>query len=406
MDSLVSQPGEPLLTFSKPEGATVQVSQQRFFLNPAESTPGKELWTIPVCFKTGSAPQCDVLNSATQQLAIPSKSVFFADADGKGYYRTAYPKGVYHEMIPHVESDLTPEERVSLLGDQWALTRSGKSTVSDYLDLVESVRKDESPAVVSSVSGSLASIYSRVAATPEERTKLAAWVTKQFSPALEAIGEPQASDSPSRRELRAELLTLVGGLGRDGKAIAEAKSITERSLADPTSVDATLSEAALPVAARNGDAALFDKLQKLSVDAANPQIRENALHGLALFRDPALETRALDYAVSGKVRNQDAAGFIAAELRSTDTRELAWKYIQDNWSKVSAQFTTFSGSYVVGSAGAFCSQDKLTEVDGFFATHKVAASERTLARAKDQIGDCIALRAAQGPSLQTWLGTK
>ena len=49
-------------------------------------------------------------------------------------------------------------------------------------------------------------------------------------------------------------------------AIAEAKSITARSLADPSSVDPTVAIAALNVAARNGDEALFNLLPEIAPD--------------------------------------------------------------------------------------------------------------------------------------------
>ena len=404
MDSFVSQAGEPILNFAALQGSGVQVSQQRFFLNPGNASGSAQAWTVPVCFKADTAGEhCELLSNASQSLSVPSSPVFFANAEGKGYYRTSYPEETYRKLLPHVAGGLTPEERISLLGDQWALTRAGKSTVATYLDLVRELKSDQSSAVIASLSASLNTIDARIAATPEERAALAAWVRTQFAPALRAVGDPSPSDSPTKRELRAQLLSLVGGLGHDPEAIAQAKAVTTRSLADPDNADATLFIAALNIAARNGDATLFDQLQKASVDAPNPQQRASALHALELIPDPALETRALDYAVSGQVRNQDSAAFLSVELRGLSTRELAWQYIQNNWSKVAAQLTTFSGSYIVGATGAFCSADKLAEVNSFFATHKVAASERTLARAKDQINDCIALRAAQEPSLKSWL---
>ncbi len=39
----------------------------------------------------------------------------------------------------------------------------------------------------------------------------------------------------------------------------------------------------------------------------------------------------------------------------------------------------------------------------FFGTHKVEASERTLAKAVDSINDCIQLRSTQQPDLHKWL---
>jgi aminopeptidase N len=403
MDSLVSQPGEPILTFEPVKGPTVSVTQQRFFLNAKDKSETAETWTIPVCFKASSKDKCEILSATRQDLPVPATSLFFANAEGKGYYRTSYPEDVYGKLVSHVATDLTPEERISLLGDTWALMRAGKTTIGSYLDLVAALSHDTSTQVIVSVRANLNTIDAQVAGTAEEREQLSAWVRFYFSSEYKKLGTPQASDTPSRRELRAELLALVAGLGKDPDAIAEAKAINARSVADPGSVESTLANEALAVAARNGDEALFNQLQKESVDAPNPQLRSSGLRALVLFRDPALEKRALDYAVSGQVRNQDAAGFIASELRSRDTRDLAWQYIQDNWDKVTAQLTEFGGAYIVGATGAFCSADRIGEVTDFFAAHKVAASARTLSRAKDQIDDCIDLRAAQQANLKIWL---
>ena len=404
MESLVAQPGEALLAFSsEKKGKSVSVAQRRFFLDPDAKADTAEKWTLPVCMKTPKAQDCAVLTDTSQDLATPKAPFFFANAAGKGYYRTSYTPEMYRALLPHVENGLDAPERISLLGDEWALTRAGKSEIATYLDLVHALRSDANPSVIAAIAADLSSVYGRIAANEDERAALSKWVSGQFAPALKAVGEPAQGDTPGRRELRADLLTLVGGVGQDPEAIALARAVTERSLANPDEADPTLFTAALAIAARNGDEDLFNRIQEASESAPNPQQRASALHALALFRDAALEKRALDYIVSGKVRNQDSAALIAVELNSVYTRDLAWKYIQENWEKVSAQFTTFSGAYVVGGMGNFCSADQLNDVTSFFASHKVAASERTLARAKDAINACVSLRAAQEPNLKSWL---
>ncbi len=84
--------------------------------------------------------------------------------------------------------------------------------------------------------------------------------------------------------------------------------------------------------------------------------------------------RALDYAVSGKVRNQDAAFQLARPLQSDQTRDQTWQYIQNNWDKVQAQLTTNTGGRLVGATGSFCSEASRDDVQKFFSSHKVAAS--------------------------------
>ena len=66
MESLVAQPGEPLLTFGAPAGGKVPVGQMRFFLSPGIQPDPAQKWTLPVCFKNGSGAQdCQLLTPET-----------------------------------------------------------------------------------------------------------------------------------------------------------------------------------------------------------------------------------------------------------------------------------------------------------------------------------------------------
>jgi hypothetical protein len=91
----------------------------------------------------------------------------------------------------------------------------------------------------------------------------------------------------------------------------------------------------------HGDAALFDQLQGVSQTAGDPQLRNQALQALARFRDPALVIRTLDYAMSSKVRNQDAVRLVRIEMSDRGTRDLAWQWVQQNWSRVQGLITTW-----------------------------------------------------------------
>ena len=89
------------------------------------------------------------------------------------------------------------------------------------------------------------------------------------------------------------------------------------------------------------------RLQKVYETSTNPEFQEGALRLLAEFEDPALIQRSLDYAVSGKVRNQDAAIQLAIALQIDASRDQAWKFIEDNWDKVHALLTTEMGEVLV-----------------------------------------------------------
>lgn len=406
MESFVTQPGEPVITFQAPQGDMVAAAQERFFLSPSVKPETAQTWSIPVCFKAGQHDeQCDVLSSAKQTLRAPASPVFFPDAEGKGYYRFALPDDVYNKVLASIESALTPEERIALIGDEWAGVRSNRDTVGDFLNLTAAVKDDNSEAVLGTALASVGTIKERIAATHDERHALDSWIIRNFKPAYERLGPPSASDSPAKKELRA---TLFGALGeaKDPDIIGQAKQIAQQYFANPSSVDATLAQPAAAIAASNGDTAFFDQLQKTFETSKNPELQEGALRLLATFQNPELAHRALEFAVSGKVRNQDSVIQLLIALRHPDTRQMAWQFIQQNWPQVQAQITTMMGSYLVSGAGSFCSAEKRDEVERFFTVHKIPASERALARTKDEINDCIELRSDQEPKLQQWIQTQ
>ena len=404
MDSFIAQPGVPLLTFGTPGNGKVSVAQQRFFLSPSIQPDPAQKWTIPVCFKTGASGQsCEILTPSGTSLNLPAADLFFANAGGKGYYRSAYPAALYASLVAHVETGLTPTERISLIGDEWAQLRANKASAGDYLDLVAAVKADPNAAVLSSALSGVDAIYTRVASTPADKAALSAWIRRIFAPEYQKLGPPSAGDSADTRELRARLLHVLGYYGKDPAALAQAHEIAEKFISDQASVDPTLGKTALDVAAFNGDATLYDQLLKIYETSTNPEFQMGALNLLATFQNPALAQRSLEYALSGKVRNQDAAIQLTIALSMPGTRDLAWKFIQDNWGTVQTKLTPEMGQMLVGSTGSFCSESARDQVSRFFAEHKVGVATVALKHAVERINGCIELRNLQEPQLKKWI---
>jgi len=402
MSSFVAEPGVPLLKFTAVHKGSTDVTQQRFYLSPEAQASASQTWTVPVCFKTSATPKCDLLTSLQQKLAVPSATIFYANANDKGYYRTQYDAADYNKILSGVETQLTPPERIGFAGNEWALMRSGSGSIGDYMNLASALRNDPNADVIEDVASAIGTVDARIA-TPADRKLLAAWVRQQFGPAYDKVKNVTASDPVEQRQLRATLFGVLGGIGRDPQIIAQAKELTEKYIADPTSVEPSLVRPAISIATENGDSHLFDQLQQISKTSNNPRVQTTALFALANFRNPELVKRALDYAASGQVRNQDSVFLFVSSLRSRDTRPVAWDYIRGNWPKVNAQLTTMMGAYLVGATGSFCSADRSQEVQTFFTAHPVMAAQRAVKRATDAIHDCTVLRTAQQSKLSEWL---
>jgi aminopeptidase N len=428
MQSFIDLPGVPLLTFSEKEATGYPLYSSRFYLSPNASpcsgtqtnsvcvtNSGRQLvpgsWTIPVCLKTAANPICRTLNPGDPTLPVPMDiriPVFYANAGARGYYRTSYTPAQYTAIAAAAETTFTPPERIGLLGDRWALVNSEDVKVGDFLALVLSIKQDPNAAVIDTALSKVGSIENRIA-SDEDRDRLDAILRREFEPVYTALGSPQKHESFDRQQLRAVLFEALGA-AKDPTVLAQANQISNRLFDLHTkpdkSLDPTLADIAVAVAAPTGDSEFYDKTFALSKYARDPGLQSDGLHLITRFRSPALVTRTLDYAVSGDVRNQDSWILLAALLEQRETQQQAWDYIRDHWSQVQAQFTTNSGNRVVAATGSFCTQKQREEVATFFKDHPVEASERTLVKSLDSIDACIQLRATQEPNLHQWLATQ
>jgi aminopeptidase N/puromycin-sensitive aminopeptidase len=393
MESYVSQQGEPLLRFTAASSGKYDVTQSRFYLTPPATLPS-QTWTVPVCVRGGS---CQVVTSSGS-VTVPSPGAL-ANADARGFYRSDYDSSTLAKVLSSVTA-LNAPERIGLVGDRYALMRSGQGTIGAYLDLVSALKADPNPQVLQESLHGAATIEARVA-TDAQREQMKSWIRQQFEPVF--LGLPDAKKETSQaQERRAELFQLLGNAD-DATVVTAAKQMADHYFAGDRSAEPGLVQNAVRVAAEHGDSAFYDEVLKFAEMSTNPTEQTRALFTLSAFTAPALVTRTMDYATSGKVRNQDSWVLMTALLEQRDTRVPTWSYIKNNWEKVHAQFTTSSGNRVVSATGSFCSDRDRADVQQFFATHPVDASERALRDALGNIDSCVKFSAQQQPGLQQWL---
>jgi aminopeptidase N/puromycin-sensitive aminopeptidase len=420
MRSFVEKPGVPLLTFedrtlfdgrtllgARPKTGSYPVTQARFLLDGTAGEPEPNSgWVIPVCLKDGS---CEIVpggSTAITPAKLNGQSFFYANANDKGYYRTAYAPAELKAIEANAETVLNVPERIGLLGDRWALVRAGQGTVGEFLELVLALKQDASPTVMDLALGKVDTIEEKIA-TADDRTRMDAVVRRELAPVYLSMcgaalcGAPK-HESPDHARLRAMLFEELGRAG-DPAVMAEAHLETNRLFAGQKPADPMIADSAVALATARGDAALYDGLMKVLRVANDPDLKEAALNALTRFQDPPLVERTLAYAVSDAVRNQDSWALIAQLLERRATQNQAWEFVEQHWTGIERKSTPGSGAHIVEAAGSFCSAEKHDQVAGFFREHPVVESRRTLAKALDSIDECVALRASQEPRLRLWL---
>ena len=413
MKTFVDQAGAPVISVASKctaKGETeVTLAQQRFYYDRKRmEAGGPELWNVPVCLRpagTGQPARCELLTHPEQTFTLPGCAPWvFANAGSQGYYRSAYSPEAVGQMAAAAEKELTPAERITLLGDEWAQVRVGNHDVGELLKLAEGLKDDRERAVVEIVAVRLRDISDDLT-SDADREAYQAWVRSLLRPVAAELGwNPAPNESEERRSMRGYVLYTLGYAGDDPQVFEQARALVERHLKQSADADPTLLETAVRLAAIHGDAALFDQYLEQARKLQAPEERWLYQEALNRFRDPALIQRTLEYTISPEVRIQDTGRMLAAMFENPAARPIAWQFVKTRWNDVQAKMgLSLGGIRVIRAAGGFCDAAARDDVKRFAADHNIPAESRSLRTSLERINNCIDMKSAQQERLAAWL---
>ncbi len=423
MASFTQQSGAPLITVksecgggvvtggflkkkkSKPT-TEVTLTQQRYFSDASKLDSGSpEIWQVPVHLRPEGAKDGTyfLLQGQKQTFELPGCSQWvYANAGGRGYYRSDYDATTLGKMSAELETSFSPEERIHFLGDEWAMVRVGRLNIGDYLDTLEKMKGERTRALVGVMSGRFGDMHDIIAA-PADKPALQKWIRDLLGPVAAELGDsPVAGESDDRRGLRADLFGTLAYFGRDPQMLAKARSLVAQYMRDPHSVEAALAGNALSVAALEGNAELYDKYLEHLKTAKTPEEYYNYFGALGQFPSVELAKRTIEFALSPEVKNQDLY-LIGEVIGNNETQAAAWELFKTNYQAIADKAGASLSGGLVEYAGFFCDEKLRDDSQNFFSALNIAGTERTLQNAKDSVNACIALRSAQQANLSSYL---
>jgi aminopeptidase N len=406
MRTYVENPGVPVISMAAGcVNNEATLTQRRFYFDPPQKS-ASELWSIPVCTREAGATSatCDLLAQQTAKVKVNAcTNKLDENAGAQGYYRSAYAPDQITALAPVMEKALTPAERLSVLANEWALARAGDHQIRGYLDLAEGLQTDRTHGVWDDLSGSLRFLDDNVV-SDADRSAYESWVRKFATPVMEQVGwSAKPGDSFDTQKVRADAFLILGYIGHDPQAVAQARSIVQQYIKAPASVDPTLSEPAFTIAASQGDAQLYDEIATALSKAKDPDVYYRYLNALSEFRQPELVKKTLELAMSPQIRTQDMPIVITRLMMNPAARNETWNYVQANWPQVSQRASIWGSAMIVQGTSSFCSDQMQGDVQKFFSEHDVPAAQRTLKQSLELIGNCANFKSAQQPNLATWL---
>jgi len=346
--------------------------------------------------------KCELVTAKQATITLPSCADWvYGNDEARGYYRAAYSPASFKQLMAAAKK-LLPQERLALVDNQWALVRSGRSAVGDFLALTEALRSERDRALWENITARLETIQ-RYLTTPDDKAQFRDFVASLYRPMIAELGyTPKPGESADTQQLRREAFDALALVAEDPAAIAKAKELTLQEIKQPGSVDAELLSVAVPAAARFGDAALYDQFLAALKQEKEPERHYDFLHALTLFRQPELVKRSFAMAEGLDIRNQDASRFVRSLVSDQYNQQQSWEQFKRDWPQLEKKMSSYNRSESVAVAGSFCDAGMRDDAQQFFAS-KGNSGTRTFRQTMERIDGCIDLKQQQQQKLSAWL---
>jgi puromycin-sensitive aminopeptidase len=316
---------------------------------------------------------------------------------GHGFYRVRYSGELLERLLGSL-SALDGIERFNLVNDSWAVTVAGHMAVTDYLELTARFRGERDRNVWSVLIASF-SMLNRIV-EPEHRPRLAALVRDRVRAVFDELGwSPRAGEDELTRQLRGDLVRVMGALGDDRAVQARAVELYARA----GDIDPNVLPALIGVLAHAGDGTRYDEFFTKFRSAATPQEEQRYLYALAAFRQPALLSQTLARTTGGEFRTQDAPFVVRALLTSVYGRELAWDFVKTNWDTMERQYPKAGLRRLAEGVVGLVTPELERDVHAFFEARRPEFGGKTLEQYLEQLRIAVRLRERESAALTRYL---
>lgn len=410
----IKEPGHPVVHVrARAEGGDLHlhVRQERFYADPAAPKGRRpQAWPVPLVIKSGGRDgvreQRALLTEAETEVTVSGARWFFPNGGGTGFYRFTMDDDSLRALVATLQTALSPHERLLLLDNQWALLKAGSISVAQYLAMLDGYRGEPDRAVVAILAGQLDAL-SLHAVADDVRPLFERFVAEYYAPQFEQMGwDPRPGESADERLKRAAIIGALGGIARSTTVRAEARRRLERYLGDRSAVDPNLASAVAGLAARDGDAALYQRyVERKRGATTDPEEEQRFLLALTAFEPPELIQRTLDLALSTEVRAQDRTFLLAGLLGRRVARLTAWNFVREQWDRLVTLMDPMLLQGLIRGLGQLTLEPAATEVRAFLAGRAREETRETVAQVTEQLAIDAAAYARLQPALAAALRT-
>ncbi|XP_061673972.1 leucyl-cystinyl aminopeptidase [Syngnathoides biaculeatus] len=417
MRSWTSQKGFPLVTVSR-TGDVVNLKQEIFQLTSDNSKHSSSLWNIPVTYVNDSCslgPECKqlfVLNTQSGTFKVAETVKWLKlNYRSTGFYIVDYGEEGWAALTDAMTKNfqvLTQEDRASLIHNIFALSRLGRVSFRQVLNLLKYMPNETESSPVREALLQLQNIYQMLQKRYKEGlvSRMKAHILKDFGVLMDKQTWTK-EESISKQDLRSALLEMACHLGQE-KCTQQATAMFKQYVASngTSMIPGDLQRVVFTVAAQSNED--WESLLTLYHYATYDSEKQKLLEGLASTQDTQKMVWLLNAGLnSNMIQIQNLPLVVHRICQGLAGNLIAWDFIQENWNRLTQTFPV--GSYALQSlvkstTSHFSEQSHLNQVQCFFASLSERGSQmRSAQEALETIRLNQSWMEKNLPSLDKWL---
>ena len=379
MNTWISQPGYPVVRATLADGK-LTLSQEQFFVGPHQ--PNNRLWPIPLGANDSRIP--DILADASVAVSYTGSDMLLLNAANTGHFITLYDDELRGRIMREIlAGTLESSVRAQYLNEQLLLMRGGLLPSSTLVDLLSVYKNESDQKVWEIISLALSELKKFVdrdtAAEHMLRTFAADLARMQYT----RLGWSMAQGEPEQdTKLRA---IVIGCMlyGEDVDAIRQARELYHANTLEQ--LDAELRPLIIGAVVRNDQQPhnIVRTLLQAYEDSTSAELRSDIASGVTATRDYS-ELKHLTRLLTNTrvIRSQDTIHWFVDLLRNREGRELAWKWLRDNWKWIEKTFASDKSHdyFPRYAASLLMTRQQLAEYREFFTPLR---NDQSLVRAID-----------------------
>lgn len=390
MDIWTKKVGYPVISVQE-DGNKITFTQNRY-LSTGDLKPEEDETLYPVFLALATREGVDnslVLDERSKTIELKDTNFFKVNAAQAGIFITSYSDERWAKF-GHQAHLLPVGDRVGLVADSKALSASGYTCTTNFLNLVSQWDKEESFIVWEQIIKSLSALQSTWIFEPQEtKDALDNFIKKLVSPKAHTLGWSfSPTDSFAIQRLK---VAMFGAASAAGDAIVEKAALemfAKYTCGDKKAIPALIKPTVFNAVARAGGIDNYEKLFHIYKNPLSSDEKLASLEALGHFEDLKLLERTLSYLTDGNVLYQDMWIPMQGMTSHKNGIQTLWAWLQDNWDDMSKRLPpgfSLLGSLMFISTSAFTSMESRDQVKKFFSGRSTKGFNQNLAQSLDII---------------------